>query len=219
MMRAAEIDEEAKTTARNRNPLPRNTVAKKRSSCSHMRSRSTPMNHKKVIPAKGNRPRARLTDLALLASHIPGSFGLSGTERRRSTTQMPNRIENRIPATAPARGAFSLAEIVLSFWSFIIFCKRRALSTNRALIVPAVSLPVDNVRQSPRILIQVHLQFTLFVNNELRKRIDLARALALVLVVDVEDAGGQVIRHRLTVRPGFSHANLAIRDKHDPSSG
>ena len=38
---------------RNRNPLPRKTVAKKRSSSSPRRSDSTPMNRKKAMPAKG----------------------------------------------------------------------------------------------------------------------------------------------------------------------
>ena len=44
--------------ATNSSPLPRNTVAKKRSSFSPMRSRTTPMNHRKAIPANGNRLRA-----------------------------------------------------------------------------------------------------------------------------------------------------------------
>jgi hypothetical protein len=44
---------EANSMARNKSPLPRKTVAKKRSSSSPNRSRSTPMNHKKAKP----RPR------------------------------------------------------------------------------------------------------------------------------------------------------------------
>ena len=39
---------------RNRRPLPKNTVAKKRSSRRPSWSRMTPMNHRKAIPANGN---------------------------------------------------------------------------------------------------------------------------------------------------------------------
>src|SRR3977135_1701983 len=77
--------EEAKVIARNRRPRPRNTVAKKRSSCPPIRSRSTPMNHRKAIPAKGSRPRASRIDFALWESHVPGSAGLAGEERRMKT--------------------------------------------------------------------------------------------------------------------------------------
>ena len=47
--------------ATNSSPLPRNTVAKKRSSFSPMRSRTTPTNHSKAIPANGSRLRAPAT--------------------------------------------------------------------------------------------------------------------------------------------------------------
>ena len=52
---------------RNRRPLPRNTVAKKRSSRRPSWSRMTPMNHRKAIPAKGIRLSASAT-----------SFGVGG---------------------------------------------------------------------------------------------------------------------------------------------
>ena len=41
--------------ATNNRPLPRNTVARNRSSCWPIRSRTTPMNHRNVIPANGAR--------------------------------------------------------------------------------------------------------------------------------------------------------------------
>ncbi len=52
---------EANNMARNKSPLPRNTVAKKRSSFSPSLSRTTPMNHKKAIPANGSRFKANVT--------------------------------------------------------------------------------------------------------------------------------------------------------------
>ena len=106
--------------ARNSSPLPRNTVAKNWSSCIPIRSRSTPINHRKLIPAKGNRSRAISMDFELSASHLPGSSGLSGIESRRSVTLMMSRIENKIPAIAPARGAFSWAEIAVFLSSSMI---------------------------------------------------------------------------------------------------
>ena len=47
--------------ATNSSPLPRNTEAKNRSSRCPIRSRTTPMNHKKAIPAKGTRFSAMTT--------------------------------------------------------------------------------------------------------------------------------------------------------------
>ena len=49
------------STLTNKMPLPRNTVAKKRSSRSPIRSRSTPINHRKAIPANGTRLSAIAT--------------------------------------------------------------------------------------------------------------------------------------------------------------
>ena len=63
----------AKSMATNNSPLPRNTVAKKRSSRCPMRSRTTPMNHRNAIPANGTMLTARATVLDLEFSHDPGS--------------------------------------------------------------------------------------------------------------------------------------------------
>ena len=73
-------------------PLPRKTVAKNRSSPGPMRSRSTPMNHRKAIPANGS--SWRLSDTALRrassstqvpASNEPGGSAHSGGRPRRRT--------------------------------------------------------------------------------------------------------------------------------------
>jgi Ulp1 family protease len=63
--------------ATNSRPLPRNTVAKNRSSRWPIRSRTTPTNHKKAIPANGMRFSATAT-VALRresVSHAPGTAG------------------------------------------------------------------------------------------------------------------------------------------------
>jgi len=61
----------------NRRPLPRNTVAKKRSSRSPIRSRSTPRNHRNAIPANGTRLRATATAVRRpeSVSQVPGTRG------------------------------------------------------------------------------------------------------------------------------------------------
>jgi hypothetical protein len=76
-----------------------------------MRSRSTPINHRKAMPANGSRCSARLTVFQLTASHVPASCGLAGTDIRMSTRLMMSRVENTIPATAAARGVFKGARV------------------------------------------------------------------------------------------------------------
>ena len=65
-----------KSMATNNRPLPRNTVAKKRSSRWPTRSRITPMNHKKAMPANGTRFSAISTAARRRGSvsHAPGTL-------------------------------------------------------------------------------------------------------------------------------------------------
>jgi len=55
LMSAPALAEAANGIAMNRNPLPRNAVAKKRSSCSPIRSRIAAMNQRNAKPAAGTR--------------------------------------------------------------------------------------------------------------------------------------------------------------------
>ena len=48
------------------------------------------------------------------------------------------------------------------------------------------SLPIDNVNQVPRIPNEIHLQLALLIDHDLGCRVQDARALALVRVVQVE---------------------------------
>ena len=115
LTRPAAVAPDTKNMAMNSSPLPRNTVAKKRSSPCPMRSRSTPMNHRNAMPANGS--RWRLTDTArrLESSsiHAPASSEPGGSAHSRSTTDVANRIEKASPATAAARGV-RIARAVLS---------------------------------------------------------------------------------------------------------
>ena len=98
---------DAKNMARKSRPLPTNTVEKNRSSCSPSRSRATPMNQRKAIPAKGARLRASDKLPALADSHAPSSAGSSGMASRMSTMLALNSAANAIPAIAAARGVRS----------------------------------------------------------------------------------------------------------------
>src|SRR5664279_2429340 len=75
------------------------------------------------------------------------------------------------------------------------------------------ALPVDEVAQAPGILVQLNLQFAVFVDGELAGGIQNASALALVLVIQLKFAGGQVETLRLRVRIGFTEGDLAIGDE------
>ena len=92
--------------ATNNRPLPRNTVAKKRSSCVPIRSRITPMNHRKAIPANGTRfsPIATAVLFPESVSHVPGTADLAGTEILSRTSDEIRSAEKAMPATAAARG-------------------------------------------------------------------------------------------------------------------
>ena len=58
-----------------------------------------------------------------------------------------------------------------------------------------------------------------FIEDQLRCGIESSRALALVLVVEFEDAGGEVERLRLSVEESFTEADLPIGDEDDLASG
>ena len=95
--------------ATNNRPLPRNTVPKKRSSRWPIRSLSTPMNHKKAIPANGMRFSAIATAARRResVSHEPGTAGSAGTETLSNTSATSRNTEKMIPATAAARGVLN----------------------------------------------------------------------------------------------------------------
>src|SRR4051794_6616867 len=92
--------------ATNSNPLPRNTVAKSRSSPSPIRSRTTPMNHKNAMAENGSRFKATRIALRRLssASQSPVLSGSLGVTVRTRVSATARRTEKTMPATAAARG-------------------------------------------------------------------------------------------------------------------
>ena len=93
--------------ARNKIPLPRNTDAKKRSSYRPNPSRTTPMNHRKLMPANGISFAAVAIPPWLLDSQADESCIPSGILSRMRTITAPNSRANTTPASAAARGVFS----------------------------------------------------------------------------------------------------------------
>src|SRR5215469_8343779 len=71
---------DVKTIAIYNNPLPRKTVAKKRSSSEPKRLRTTAMNHRKAIPANGSRFKASETVVEWLITYDGCAAGLAGIE-------------------------------------------------------------------------------------------------------------------------------------------
>src|SRR6516165_5702467 len=114
----------ANSIARNSRPLPKNTVAKNRSSRLPKRSRKTPMNHRKASPANGTRFNAMATRLELVLSQSPDSSGSVGTEIRSSQKTAKSRTQNRIPAIAAAFGVFQFARVIVSSSVIVGHCCR-----------------------------------------------------------------------------------------------
>jgi hypothetical protein len=88
-----------------------------------------------------------------------------------------------------------------------------------ALVDAGRSSPIQDVRESPRILTQVQLQLTLAIHDQLCRGVEASRALALVLIVEFQDACGQIEGLRLGVEEGFTKADLAIGDEHNLPTG
>src|SRR5438067_2068027 len=82
--------------------------------------------------------------------------------------------------------------------------RRNSRFPSAALIDTGRSCPIEDVGESPGVLIQVQLQLALFIEDQLRRGIELAGALALVLGVEFEDAGSQTEGLRLGVGVGFT---------------
>src|SRR5688572_7831512 len=94
-------------------PLPRNTVAKNRSSPAPIRSRITPMNHRNASPANGSRFNASTTASRRLPSsnQSPAVSVSFGSAQRNSTNVVVKNTANTIPATAAARGVRIAARV------------------------------------------------------------------------------------------------------------
>ena len=83
-------------------------MAKNLSSFSPRRSRKTPRNQKKAMPAKGKRLRASDTFPDPSLSQSPVSRGSTGSARQSNDRLQMNSSEKTIPAMAAARGVLSL---------------------------------------------------------------------------------------------------------------
>lgn len=87
---------------------------------------------------------------------------------------------------------------------------RRLLNRKCALVQARCAFPVENINQPPGVFSQIPLQFALFIEDELCRWIHHPCALTLVLIVDFDDARGEIKRLRLGVEVGLAKSVLAI---------
>src|SRR5579875_845920 len=142
-----------KSIARKSSPLPRKTVAKKRSSNWPMRSRTTPMNHRNAMPANGTRlsPRIRVC-------FAPAASASSPLARRIRTTEAERSSEKMIPAIAAARGVRSLGRVrfsaigyLLLFYRFVRLDNLRVATLCIAGKIACCFAAADHIMCSPTI--------------------------------------------------------------------
>src|ERR1700675_4426107 len=82
------------------------------------------------------------------------------------------------------------------------------------------SLPIDDVNQLPRIPNEIHLQLPLLIDLELGGRVQHARALAFVRVVQIEFASRQVVGRRSGVPINLTESEQAVSNEANlPPSG
>src|SRR5271166_1827591 len=90
---------------------------------------------------------------------------------------------------------------------------------NPTLVFALRSLPIDDVPKSPGILIEIEGQLPIITDAQLGRGVQDARALALVLVVDVDLARSQVKRLGLGIIIGFPKPDLTVGYETDLASG
>src|SRR4029079_8556251 len=92
-----------KSIARNSSPLPRKNVENNRSSTGPSWSRTTPMNHRKAMPANGTRWRPPLISARRCASSSRVRGSASRRAKRIIVSAVSRRTANTMPATAAER--------------------------------------------------------------------------------------------------------------------
>src|SRR6266446_3239581 len=81
------------------------------------------------------------------------------------------------------------------------------------------SLPIDNVNQVPRVPNKIHLQVAVLIDHELGCRVQDARALAFVRVVQIKFSSRQIVGGRSGVPVHLTESEEAVSDKANlPSS-
>src|SRR6266700_1536333 len=110
-----------KVSQRYNKPLPKKIVENNWSSSSARRSRTTPMNHRKAIPANGNKLKAKESVFACPASDAPVSDGSVGMESRMRVCPVAKSTAKIMPATAAARGVLRRRLDRLNAVSDIVF--------------------------------------------------------------------------------------------------
>src|ERR1700686_4353845 len=89
----------------------------------------------------------------------------------------------------------------------------RSQIDDEALVNAGRSLPIENVNQIPGVPNEIHLQLSLLIDHELGCRVQHARALALVRIIQVEFASRQVVVGRSGVPVHLPEPEGPVSDK------
>src|SRR5258706_3593854 len=82
-----------------------------------------------------------------------------------------------------------------------------------------ISIPLDDVRQLPAILVKLPLQLPFLIDDELRGGEKNTATLALVFFINGDFTGSQIETLRLGTPITFAESNLSVRDKTDGPAG
>src|SRR5438445_5540315 len=91
--------------------------------------------------------------------------------------------------------------------------KQRCTVQAPRLVDAGRSLPIDNVNQVPRVPNNVPLQVAVLIDHELGCRVQDARALAFVRVVQVKFSSRQIVGGRSGVPVHLTESEEAVGDK------
>src|ERR1700741_4240676 len=91
-------------------------------------------------------------------------------------------------------------------------CDRTDNSEIALLQLPSL-VPIDNIREPPRILVELELELPFFVYDQLGRRVEESTALVFVGIVNFDLTGRQVVRFGLCIVISFTESDHAVGDK------
>src|ERR1700704_1879308 len=81
------------------------------------------------------------------------------------------------------------------------------------LLQRAGLVPIDNVDELPGIFVELELELSFFVNDQLSCRVENPAALIFVGIVNFNLACGQIVRSGLSVVVSFTESDQAVGNK------
>ena len=87
------------------------------------------------------------------------------------------------------------------------------------LLLGTSAVPINDIGKLPGVSAELELKLALFVDDQLGSRVENSAALALIGVVQIKFAGGQVVGLALTVVVGFAESDQAVGGETDLAAG